>query len=78
MKNIMNGTAWSVEDERNGYMDDLFIGETYEECLNYMRANKEDWMTTEYDFQIAQIQIDDGLSTYCYELIKKDEIKENL
>lgn len=63
--------TWSVELEVTDYSDDTFTG-SYEECVEYIRNNYSD---TEDDYQIAEIEVEDGCTTYTYEVIKKDSIE---
>ena len=41
MTNKTNGIVWSIETEGNSYADDLFCADTYEECLDYIRENRD-------------------------------------
>ena len=75
MTNKTNGIVWSIETEGNSYADDLFCADSYVECVEYIKENRE-WF--EQDYQIAKIELEDGCATYTHSIIAKDEVEADL
>ncbi len=68
-------TYWSVQSFDNNFMDDEYYG-TFEECAKYIKDTynrTEGGKYDEYGVQTALIDTQNGIFTYCHEVIYFNE-----